>query len=171
MELQAHARSSQWTVGEEVIIAVTGHRPEDCPEEEFVIRDKFGAVYEEVKPNTVIVGMASGVDLWAGHEAILRGIPTWAARPWRGHRPRKSDEELYQFIIDNADLVHVVTDVEEYPGPWVYHKRNEWMVDHSTHVLAYWSGKQSGGTFSCLNYARDKKNRPIRNICAISTSI
>lgn len=148
-----------------MIIAVTGHRPEACPEDEFTIRDKFGAVYEEVKPDTVIVGMASGVDLWAGAEAILRDIPVWAAKPWRGHGPRQADEELYNFIIDNAVWVVNVTDSDSYPGPWCYHKRNEWMVDSATNVLAYWAGKESGGTYACMNYAR-KVGKPIRNICA-----
>lgn len=143
-------------------IAVTGHRSEDC-ESELEVRRKFRLVFEECQPELVIVGMANGCDLWAGDEARLMGIEIWAVRPWAGHEPRVEDEELYSRLIDYASKVVVVTDQEEYPGPYVYHKRNEWMVDNSTHVLAYLSpSKTRGGTFSCVKYAEGKK--PIRNI-------
>lgn len=107
--------------------------------------------------------MAAGLDLWAADEARLLGLDVWAARPWAGHQPRREDAELYQRIIDYSSRVVIVTEVEEYPGPWVYHKRNEWMVDHADAVLCYWSGKESGGTYACRNYAK-KVGKPVANI-------
>lgn len=144
-------------------IAITGHRPEDITELEKDVRAKFKQTFEEAKPEAVITGMAAGVDLWAGDEARLLGIPIIAARPWAGHTPREQDAELYAALCDAAHEVVEVDDSDSYPGPWVYHKRNEWMVDNSTHVLAYWSGKEKGGTFACIKYAR-KVKKPVRNI-------
>lgn len=146
-----------------MIIAVTGHRPEDIRELERDVRGKFRTTFSEAAPETVIVGMASGVDLWAGAEALLLGIEVIAAKPWAGHAPRAEDAELYATICDGAREVVEVDDSSKYPGPWVYHKRNEWMVDHATHILAYWSGKETGGTAACLRYA-NKVGKPVRNI-------
>lgn len=145
-----------------IILCGTGHRPEDCEEEE-VVRRKIQQTLQEARPGIVISGMAAGFDLWLADEAITLGIPVWAARPWAGHTARTQDTELYAKVIGYADQVIAVTKSDEYAGPWVYHKRNEWMVDHATHILAYWSGKKTGGTYACLNYAR-KQSRPIRNI-------
>lgn len=113
--------------------------------------------------DAVICGMANGFDLWAGTEFVRMGVPVWAARPWSTHGPRTDDVELYAEVITNAERVVVVTETDKYPGPWVYHKRNEWMVDNADRVLAYWSGKESGGTFACINYAR-KVDKKVRNI-------
>lgn len=146
------------------IVAGTGHRPEDCEPEEIVI-EKIRRVLQEKEADigTVITGCAAGFDLYLGTEAVRLGIPVWAARPWNTHGPRTSDVELYSQVIEGAERVVVVTGTDEYPGPWVYHKRNEWMVDNATHVMAYWSGKERGGTYACVKYAR-KVGKPIRNI-------
>ena len=145
-----------------MIVAVTGHRSEDAEPEE-VVRCKLRTALRYSGADTVICGMANGVDLWAGSEAVLLGIEVWAAKPWAGHRPRKDDERLYASVIEAASRVVNVTEREEYPGPWVYQVRNKWMVDNATHVLAYLNPEAtSGGTWNCVEYARGK--RPIRNI-------
>lgn len=145
-----------------MIIAITGHRPEDCRSEEDV-RRRFRDSFEPDKTTAVICGMAAGVDLWAADEARLLGIEIWAARPWSTHGPRRGDEVLYGTIITEASKVVAVTSIDRYPGPWVYQKRNEWMVDHATDVWAYWSGKEYGGTFNCITYAKNKEV-PIKNV-------
>lgn len=128
------------------------------------MRGRFWATFEEVNPDVVICGMANGCDLWSADEARLLGIEVWAAKPWAGHRPRKEDEELYARIIEYASRVVNIDESETYPGPWVYHKRNEWMVDNSTHVLAYLNPQKSkGGTYACVAYAH-KTEKPVRNI-------
>lgn len=149
-----------------MIVAGTGHRPEDC-EDELGVRTKARVALEYRGADIFICGMAAGYDLWAGDEARKLGLEIWAAKPWRGHGPRKGDEELYQGIIEHASKVVNVVDQDEFPGAWCYHKRNEWMVDNCTHLMAYWNGKEKGGTFACLNYAKslDEAVRPkIRNI-------
>jgi uncharacterized phage-like protein YoqJ len=150
-----------------VIIAGTGHRPEDIEEDEGVVRLKARTKLRY--PNklgksatTFICGLSSGFDLWAGDEARLLGLELIAARPWAGHEPRKADRELYDTLIAYASRVVNVDESPDYPGVWVYQKRNEWMVDSADAVMAYWSGKEKGGTWNCVKYARGKK--PLTNI-------
>lgn len=145
-----------------MIVALTGHRPEDC-EDENIVRAKIRQALEHSGADVVVCGMAAGVDLWGGDEALLLGIEVWAARPWKGHGPRAGDEPLYSKVIEEAGRVVNVIEQEEYPGAWCYHARNEWMVNNATHVLAYWNGKESGGTYACRRYAK-KVGRPVRNI-------
>ena len=138
-------------------IALTGHRSEDCRSEDDVrtrVRRMLSTTPEPV--TAVICGMANGLDLWGGDEALDLGLPVIAAKPWRGHGPRKSDVALYERILREAVEIVDVDPHDEYRGPWVYQKRNEWMVDHATHVLAYYSGKGRGGTYNCLQYAKKK---------------
>lgn len=145
-------------------IAGTGHRSEDC-EDEAVVRQRIRRALDSLpvgEKHIVIAGMANGFDLWLADEALDRGIEVWAAKPWTGHRPRVDDESLYARVLTEASKVVNVVESDEYPGPWAYHRRNEWMVDQSTHVLAYWSGKKRGGTFACITYA-NKVGKPFRN--------
>ena len=144
-----------------MIVAGTGHRSEDC-EDEGIVRLKVRVCLSESRPDVFICGMANGLDLWAADEARLLGIEVWAAKPWAGHGPRKGDEELYSRIENYASKVVNVVESETFPGNWCYQKRNEWMVDNATHVMAYYNGKPKGGTYNCITYAKGKK--PIRNI-------
>jgi uncharacterized phage-like protein YoqJ len=145
-----------------MIVAGTGHRPEDCESEADVrIKSRVKLQYND-KITTFICGMAAGFDLWAADEARLLGLEVIAAKPWAGHKPRMEDAELYDRIVNYASRVVAVNESENYPGIWVYQKRNEWMVDNADAVMAYWSGKEHGGTWNCIKYARGKK--PIANI-------
>lgn len=145
-----------------LVVAITGHRSEDC-EPEADVRARLRAAFLESKPSVVIVGMANGADLWAGDTAISMGIDVWAAKPWKGHKPRVADRELYARVIEGASRVINVDESETYKGPWMYHKRNEWMVDHCDLLVVYWNGKESGGTFACKSYA-ERNDVPVENI-------
>lgn len=126
------------------------------------MRNRFKDNLDKIE--VFITGMAAGFDLWAADEAIELGIPVIAARPWAGHKPRKDDSELYQKVLDAAIEVVDVDPSEKYRGPWVYQKRNEWMVDNSTHCMSYWSGKEEGGTFNCRECAKNKEGVFVTNI-------
>lgn len=145
-----------------MIVAGTGHRPEDCIHSEVEIRTMVRNKLRKGKATVFICGMASGLDLWAGDEAINLGLEVWAARPWAGHTPRIADKLLYERVLSSASRIIDVDASDIYPGPQCYQKRNEWMVDNADVVMAYWNGKETGGTFNCLKYARGKK--PIANI-------
>lgn len=146
-----------------MILAGTGHRPESA-EPEAVVRRKIHNVLQEVHPTVVITGMAAGFDLWLGLEALDAGCTVWAARPWAGHPSRRGEESQYAYIIERASKVIAVDEAVRYPGVWVYHNRDKWMVDHCTHVLAYLNPLATkGGTFGTVKYAH-KVGKPVRNI-------
>jgi len=143
-----------------MIVAGTGHRPEKCDESD--VRKKVEHVFKTAPVGVFISGVAAGYDLWAADVALDLGVELWVARPWKGHQPRLADAALYAKVIAGASKVFNVSEELEYPGPWIYQKRNEFMVDNATHVLAYWDGTR-GGTYNCVKYA-EKKLVPIRNI-------
>lgn len=146
-----------------MIVAGTGHRPEQS-ELEVEVRTKAANKFKKAGVTTFICGMAAGFDLWAADEALKQGIEVIAAIPWRGHTPREEDVELYERVNTSASKVVYVTDVEDYPGPWVYHKRNEWMVDHADAVMSYLNPETTtGGTYACVKYAK-KQGKKIANI-------
>ena len=66
----------------------------------------------------------------------------------------------YLFILEHADKVIVLS--ENYTN-FCMQRRNEYMVDMSDLVLAYWNGEESGGTFSTVEYAKRKQKAVIVN--------
>lgn len=110
--------------------------------------------------DTFISGMALGVDMWAA-EIVLempKLVPEMklkliAAVPCDGQDKlwRPEMRKRYQDILSRAAEVVVVS-----PGPyaaWKMQRRNQWMVDNSSLVIAVWDGSP-GGTANCISYAR-----------------
>lgn len=148
-----------------MIVAGTGHRPEQAEDEKAVrIKASTKLRYTNKTIDACITGMAAGFDLWYADEAHMLGLDLIAAVPWKGHKARKEDEELYAHILSVAKEVVYIDESEDYPGPWVYHKRNEYMVDRADLIMAYLNPHvESGGTYACYNYAK-KVGKPIANI-------
>ena len=137
----------------------TGHRPErlNCGEErakellEEAVRQAISDGY-----STFITGMARGVDIWAG-QAVLKlraqnpEIKLVAASPYKGFEEKWPVvwQEQYNFLIEWADAVRYL-----YPAySWeVFQKRNEWMVNRSSRVIAFYRG-EPGGTQNTIRYA------------------
>jgi uncharacterized phage-like protein YoqJ len=148
----------------ELVVAGTGHRPENC-EDEKIVRTKARVKLQYTPGIKVFIcGMAAGFDLWAGDEALKLGLEVWAAKPWTGHTHRKGDRELYERIIAGASRVVNVVEQDAYPGVWVYHNRDKWMVDNADVVMAYWNGWEKGGTFGTREYAKNVAKKPVTNI-------
>ena len=140
----------------------TGHRPE-----------KISATEEEVKAwlekqidqsiadgyTTFISGCAMGVDIWAG-QIVLRkkaknsSLHLIAATPWPGFGARWKDgwKEQYFALLHYADLAVNVCD-HYHKG--VFQQRNEYMVDRSNRLIAYYNGTP-GGTRNTIEYAEKK---------------
>ena len=140
-----------------MIVAMTGHRPEKMKKysrEE--ITDSIMSDFMHLDADYVIQGMASGIDLWSAHAAYQLGIPYECAVPWQGHKPRKDDIAQYDLALKHATQVTYTNLSDNYLGPWLYQRRNEYMVDNADNVLAYWDGT-SGGTMNCIIYAIRKK--------------
>lgn len=145
-----------------MIIAATGHRPNEIKEPLDEVQIKARVKLQYAKATRLICGMAEGFDLLAARAAMELGIPITAARPWATHTVSKIWIEDYVNVIKYADKVHVVVDTEHYHVSH-FHKRNEWMVDHADAVMAYWNGREKGGTYACRAYAK-KVGKPVANI-------
>lgn len=135
-------------------VAITGHRPERI-KSRMVVQRGLVEAFRKLEISCVIQGMAAGVDLWSARMAYMNDVPFWSVKPWAGHEPRKVDIFDYEQAWDYAEKQVVVDPSETFDGPWVYQRRNEWMVDHSDKaVLAVWDGVEKGGTWNCIKYAR-----------------
>ena len=129
----------------------TGHRPEKLhkPEEQ-IKEDLEAAILQAVDDGfvTFISGMARGVDIWAA-EIVLRlresnpAIHLVAASPYRGFESRWSADwqSRYNTILQQADLVKFVC--PSY-SPDCFQRRNEWMIDRSSRVIAVYNGEPGG---------------------------
>lgn len=132
-----------------------------------LFNDRIISVFKEVKPDAFIQGMAMGADLLAGKIALEQDVPLISAMPWPTHYKTIRPEwmPLYREMLDGSAEVYPVTEVDDYPGPWVYHKRNEWMVNECDRVLSWWDGRETGGTYAAIKYAQ-KIGKLVRNIYA-----
>lgn len=133
-------------------VGVTGHRPERIAEPD-MIKAKLSESLNYLKPDLLYQGMAAGVDLWSAKEAWKLGIPYICVRPWAGHKPRIQDTVEYAKVIKHSAGVFDVSAFQEYTGPWLYAKRNEWIVHASDVMIAVWDGQPNGGTYNCVKYA------------------
>ena len=138
----------------------TGHRPQKLLRPEREIKAELELAIKEAIADgytTFITGMAYGVDIWAGQIVVRmrRDNPDLhliAAVPFQGFEDRWSADwkRAYQDLLDQADLVKYIC-----PGynAGAYQRRNEWMVDHSSRVIAVFNGEPSG-TRNTMEYAK-----------------
>lgn len=141
-----------------LVAAFTGHRP-----------DKLGGMYAAVNPrrdrifarlkdaitsNAVthgIIGMARGVDQWAGCACVTLQIPFTAAIPFTGQEKcwTPAEQKEYHDLLAWANKIEVVAQDDTVNA---YHARNRWMVLHSDLLIAVFDGSP-GGTAHCVKYA------------------
>ena len=140
----------------------TGHRPERLrfPESKVIpwleaeIKRAVGEGY-----TTFISGMQRGVDLWAA-EIVLKlrdegaNIYLVAASAFRSMEQQwdLSWRKCYKKVLQEADETVYVSDT---PGRAAFFKRNRYMVDRSSLVIAIYSGG-GGGTKETIRYAEEK---------------
>lgn len=138
----------------------TGHRPEKLTRtEEEVKRSLEAAILKAIKDGytTFITGMARGVDIWAG-QIVLRlrqdnpDLKLIAALPYPGCDSRWSASwrKQYAEVLKAADLVKAISPAYSIAS---FQKRDEWMVDQSSRVIAVYDGV-SGGTKNTIDYAK-----------------
>ena len=137
----------------------TGHRPNKLDYSEGEIKSLLKMAIDNAISDgyvTFITGMAEGVDIWAA-EIVLekkkenKDLHLICAVPHPGFEKRRSEYETerYEYIIKNADYVTTISD-NYYRA--CYQKRNIWMVDRSSLVIAVWNGQLSG-TKNTIDYA------------------
>lgn len=137
----------------------TGHRPEKLRRTEREIRNDLEreirkAVHDGL--NVFISGMARGVDIDAA-EIVLQiraeGYPVRliCATPYPGFEQswNQNWQVRYGAVMAAADLVRYIC--PRYSSE-CFQIRNEWMVNHSSRVIAVYNGKPSG-TKNTIDYA------------------
>lgn len=154
----------------EITVCVTGNRPQkvqwlfDRKSKECRLLAKYMyALVEKLLFNgyrNFMSGMALGIDTMFA-EAVLKLKKKYnkkceninlicvlacknQSKPWR-----QADKEKLNKIIDKAD--EVVTLSQRYT-PTCYFIRNEYMVDNSNLVEAFWDYQKTGGTYSTIKY-------------------
>lgn len=108
---------------------------------------------------TFITGCGMGVDIWAAQIVLEKrqqnpSLKLIAASPWPGFSSRWNEEWKGQYadILRRADLTVYVS--KAYTDG-VFKRRNEWMVEHSSRLIAYYNGA-AGGTRNTIEYAKEK---------------
>lgn len=152
---------------ENMIIAITGHRPDKLPDKKtgyklpnptyIGVCQALEKNFVELKPTKIISGMALGVDQWAAFIALKLKIPVLAAVPFEGQETKwiPSAQKTYFKLLDRVSEVIVVS-----PGQYTaekMHVRNRWMVDQLSNdkgdkLIAVYDGSK-GGTGNCYDYA------------------
>ena len=137
----------------------TGHRPEKLTMSEddakaWLEKQIQAAVADGFV--TFLTGMAMGVDLWAA-EIVLRlkeenpDIHLIACTPWPGFAAKWKEpwKSMYYDTMKKADFK---VNVSDHYHNGVFQKRNEYMVDRSSRVIALYNGTP-GGTKNTIDYA------------------
>lgn len=141
----------------------TGHRPEKLNKSETEVKAvlKKAVSYALAGGHNVFIsGMARGVDIWAAEivleaKKINESVKLICASPYEGFEKNWSDEwqSKYHTVMQSADLVKFISPSYSY---MCLQKRNQWMVDHSSLVIAVYNGG-SGGTRNTIEYAKKKQ--------------
>lgn len=151
-------------------VSFTGHRWSRIrTDRDTLLSELYRTVSELYKAGytTYLCGMAQGLDLLAA-EAVCRfrkeqagDIRLIAAIPFRGQAERFSpeDKRLYNRIAAVSE--RVILSEEYYEG--CFHRRNEFLMDNASVVVAYWDGTPKGGTYHAVQRA-ERKEIPIINL-------
>lgn len=157
-----------------MICCVTGHRSKGFPFK----RDLDNVAYMEYEYllhceiekliymgyTDFISGMAEGADMDFADDVLfwrsnldddIYHITLEAALPYPP-KPAKTDSErlkMRDWVLQQCDYKHIVS---PYYHKGCMQKRNCYMVDKSDLVLAVWNGKEEGGTWNTIKYARSK---------------
>jgi uncharacterized phage-like protein YoqJ len=141
-----------------LIIAFTGHRPQKLggyvlPNKTYTwVCQELQSLLLELKPESVISGMALGFDQYAAFVAQRLNIPVIAAIPHENQQAiwTIKQQNAYDNLLSKCQKVKLVS-----LGTYSAHKmqlRNEWMVDSCDLLISCYDGT-AGGTRNCVNYA------------------
>lgn len=141
----------------------TGHRPEKLRRSEQEIRMELESEIQRAIQDgyiTFITGMARGVDIGAAEIVLqfkIEGFPVHliCACPFPGFEESWSAEwqSRYRAVLEQADLVRCIS--PRY-SRGCFQTRNEWLVNHSSRVIAVFNGQPSG-TKNTINYAMSQR--------------
>lgn len=155
-----------------MIVAGTGHRPPKLgigyTEKDAVLLKDFAiqCLVKNTLPKEVISGMAQGWDQALAEAALSLGLPLIAAVPFVGMEDKwpKDGKERFYGIIKRATWVYNVCDPPY--AAFKFIKRDHWMVDHATDVMALLDPQESkSGTGQTVAYAL-QQGKPVHNVWA-----
>lgn len=156
------------------VCAFTGHRPKsfpwgyeesarDCLLLKEVLEAQITALAEQGVTD-FLSGMAQGVDLWSSQIVLdlqkkNPALKLHCVLPCKGQESKwtASAQERYRSILAQANEVVYVG--QEYNRDCML-KRNRYLVDHSSILLAVYNGTWRSGTGATVRYAQ-KLNREI----------
>jgi uncharacterized phage-like protein YoqJ len=152
-----------------ISVAFTGHRIipyEKCKELrerlKYAILDKYHNGYR-----IFYNGLAWGFDMMAAEVllSIRRTYPDIkliAAIPFRGQAERfkPQDERRYDTILSQADSIEVLS--EQFDKE-CYFRRDTYMIEHASAVIAFYDGLPKGGTYYTCRKAK-AADLPIVNL-------
>ena len=123
--------------------------------------DLFRAYFKaHPEVDTVISGMADGVDIAGAIAAIAEGRKVWAFKPYNGHEKGKSVyKEYYDFVMLNAWKINN-PDTDYYDGCLT--QRNLDMINAGDFCLALHDGSM-GGTGHCVRESK-KAGKEVVNL-------
>ena len=142
-----------------VRVAVTGHRPDKLggykADANFrAIRRHMRDFLEDAPQGELwlLSGGALGIDQFWIEVGLYLKLPVVAILPFKGYDSKWPDASrtLYAKLLDRCEEVRYVCE----PGydPAKLQKRNEFLVDNSDVLVAYWNGSE-GGAKNCIDYA------------------
>lgn len=149
-------------------LGFTGHRVQrlgrtyDAATENALIK-LAEAVISKRSPEVVISGMALGWDQAVAKASIHLRVPLLAAVPFPGQEARwkKREIEDYEDLLLKADHVFYVSE-EGYSVEKLF-LRNEFIVLHSSEIIALWDGEKRGGTWGAIQMAKEH-SVPVANV-------
>ncbi|MDF2568349.1 MAG: hypothetical protein K0R90_1805 [Oscillospiraceae bacterium] len=151
----------------EKTVCFSGHRPEKIDKFQHDYGDKVEYVKKQLYESILcaiengftcfLTGMARGVDIYAGEIVMLLkqrhpDIKLVCVVPYEGHAQGWSFvwKERHNALIHHCDEVRILSE-KFHKG--CFNNRNEYMVDHSSLLIAVFNGQKSG-TANTINYAK-----------------
>lgn len=150
-----------------MIISVTGHRPQDLGGYQIIpqlYRFAETMLAISTKPEYFITGMALGWDQAIAEACIKLNIPFVAYIPFPGQESRwpAQAQTRYNQILYLAKEVYCVS--ESY-SPATMQERNKAMVNSSDMLVALYNPEKGfGGTYNCMQYAKQIPDYKIVNL-------
>lgn len=160
METSIGVASTRTATSIDPSLMVTGHRHGvDLVVVTPVLRTVLDRMSRRLPGIMAISGMALGVDLAFAEAALDLGIPLVAALPLPEQNVRWQRREALRWervVGRAARVVEVWREVgyETHTPVARLLRRNEWMLDHSTEIVAAWDGRPTGGTAHAIEGAK-----------------
>ena len=137
----------------EIRIAITGHRDIDKRTVE-AAKWWVSQIARKYPQATIITGGALGTDMLVATLAIKAGLKSKVYLPFEfeTHTARwnYASKANLRWVIERSEVR--VVGSNQYSVK-LYYRRNERMVDDADLVIAFWDGREEGGTFGCMKYA------------------